>query len=81
MSIAQKVIKYLAMAFAVALIVGIITTIVRVVSSIPLTFKIRKDNNDSNNTIETSTDFEKENVAFWNIDGGIGEIKINFKGE
>lgn len=53
MSIAQKVIKYLAMAFAIALIVGIITTIVRVVSSIPLTLKIN-----------TNEEIEKSEVNF-----------------
>ena len=53
MSIAQKVIKYLAMAFAIALIVGIITTIVRVLSSIPLTLKIN-----------TNEEIEKSEVNF-----------------
>lgn len=80
MSIGQKVIKYLAIAFAIALIVGIITTIVRVVSSIPLTLKIGKNNNDSNNIIETSSDFENENVAFLDIDIAYSNLTIR-KGE
>lgn len=80
MSIVQKVIKYLAIAFAIALIVGIITTIVRVVSSIPLTLKIGKNNNDSNNIIETSSDFENENVAFLDIDIAYSNLTIR-KGE
>ena len=80
MSIGQKVIKYLAIAFAIALIVGIITTIVRVVSSIPLTLKIGKNNNDSNNIIDTSSDFENENVAFLDIDIAYSNLTIR-KGE
>lgn len=80
MSIGQKVIKYLAIAFAIALIVGIITTIVRVVSSIPLTLKIGKNNSDSNNVIETSSDFENENVAFLDIDIAYSNLTIR-KGE
>lgn len=80
MSIGQKVIKYLAIAFAIALIVGIITTIVRVVSSIPLTLKIGKNNNDSNNIIETSSDFESENIAFLDIDIAYSNLTIR-KGE
>lgn len=80
MSIGQKVIKYLAIAFAIALIVGIITTIVRVVSSITLTLKIGKNNNDSNNIIETSSDFENENVAFLDIDIAYSNLTIR-KGE
>ena len=80
MSIGQKVIKYLAIAFAIALIVGIITTIVRVVSSIPLTLKIGKNNSDSNNIIETSSDFENENVAFLDIDIAYSNLTIR-KGE
>ena len=78
MSIAQKVIKYLAMAFAIALIVGIITTIVRVVSSMPLTLKIGK--NVSDNTIETSTDFEDEDIASLDIDIAFSNLTIK-KGE
>lgn len=80
MSIGQKIIKYLAIAFAIALIVGIITTIVRVVSSIPLTLKIGKNNSDSNNVIETSSDFENENVAFLDIDIAYSDLTIR-KGE
>ena len=80
MSIGQKVIKYLAIAFAIALIVGIITTIVRVVSSIPLTLKIGKNNSDSNNIIETSTDFENGNVASLDIDIALSDLTIK-KGE
>lgn len=80
MSIGQKVIKYLAIAFAIALIVGIITTIVRVVSSIPLTLKIGKNNSDSNNVIETSSDFESENIAFLDIDIAYSNLTIR-KGE
>lgn len=80
MSIVQKVIKYLAIAFAIALIVGIITTIVSVVSSIPLTLKIGKNNNDSNNIIETSSDFESENIAFLDIDIAYSNLTIR-KGE
>lgn len=80
MSIVQKVIKYLAIAFAIALIVGIITTIVRVVSSLPLTLKIGKNNSDSNNVIETSSDFENENVAFLDIDIAYSNLTIR-KGE
>ena len=80
MSIVQKVIKYLAIAFAIALIVGIITTIVRVVSSLPLTLKIGKNNSDSNNVIETSSDFESENIAFLDIDIAYSNLTIR-KGE
>ena len=80
MSIVQKVIKYLAIAFAIALIVGIITTIVSVVSSIPLTLKIGKNNSDSNNIIETSSDFESENIAFLDIDIAYSNLTIR-KGE
>ena len=80
MSIGQKVIKYLAIAFAIALIVGIITTIVSVVSSIPLTLKIGKNNSDSNNIIETSSDFESENIAFLDIDIAYSNLTIR-KGE
>lgn len=80
MSIGQKVIKYLAIAFAIALIVGIITTIVRVVSSIPLTLKIGKNNSDSNNIIETSTNFENGNVASLDIDIALSDLTIK-KGE
>ena len=80
MSIGQKIIKYLAIAFAIALIVGIITTIVRVVSSIPLTLKIGKNNSDSNNIIETSSDFESENVTFLDIDIAYSNLTIR-KGE
>lgn len=80
MSIVQKVIKYLAIAFAIALIVGIITTIVSVVSSIPLTLKIGKNNSDSNNVIETSSDFESENIAFLDIDIAYSNLTIR-KGE
>lgn len=80
MSIGQKVIKYLAIAFAIALIVGIITTIVRVVSSIPLTLKIGKNNSNSNNIIETSTDFENGNVASLDIDIALSDLTIK-KGE
>lgn len=80
MSIVQKVIKYLAIAFAIALIVGIITTIVRVVSSLPLTLKIGKNNSDSNNVIETSSDFESKNIAFLDIDIAYSNLTIR-KGE
>lgn len=80
MSIAQKIIKYLAIALAIALIVGIIATIVRVVSSIPLTFKIGKNNSDSNNVIETSSNIENDNIASLDIDIAYSNLTIR-KGE
>ncbi len=80
MSIVQKIIKYLAIALAIALIVGIIATIVRVVSSIPLTLKIGKNNSDSNNVIETSSNIENDNIAFLDIDIAYSNLTIR-KGE
>lgn len=80
MSIAQKIIKYLAIALAIALIVGIIATIVRGVSSIPLTLKIGKNNSSSNNVIETSSNIENDNIAFLDIDIAYSNLTIR-KGE
>ena len=75
MTIAQKIIKYLATAFAIFLIVTIISIVLGIVNGFSYWLGMRKENEETNKDIKV-TNFENTDINSLNIEISYANLKI-----